>query len=103
MFWAILLACSPLIVVFFLFYKFYIVPNHGGFVNWLLDNLGGVIATVIIIIIVIVAVVSAIGDSGSSKKSWGDLTKTEQDNARWAYYAQEAAKKYSANYFIPFE
>lgn len=43
----------------------------------------------IIFIIMIMAMCSGGGESGSGRK-WSDLSKTEQDNARWAYEARQA-------------
>lgn len=42
----------------------------------------------------IVLLISAVGEgcssSGSSGRKWSDLSDVEKDNARWAYYAQQA-------------
>jgi len=32
--------------------------------------------------------------SSSSKTKWSDLSKEEQDNARWAYEAKQAEENY---------
>ncbi len=64
--------------------------------NWVKNNQNQVVAIVVTAIVVVFAVIYALTSSsgGSSKKSWGDLNETEKNNARWAYYAQEAAKNY---------
>ena len=47
-----------------------------------------IIATIIIGIIVAISVSCSAGSSSGT--SWSDLSDVEKDNARWAYYAQQA-------------
>lgn len=50
---------------------------------------------IMLIFAIVVGIILYACDSGSSSGTkWSDLSKQEQDNARWAYYAQEAAKNY---------
>lgn len=58
--------------------------NKNGAVNKI------AIAITILLAIFILAMCSSGGSSKSGRK-WSDLSDQEKENARWAYYAQQAA------------
>ena len=51
-----------------------------------------IITAVIGIIIVLIIIKIAVGAGGNHHSKWSELSKEEQDNARWAYQVQEEIK-----------
>lgn len=44
----------------------------------------------LVIIVILFLIIPGSGGSSSSGRKWSDLNEQEKDNARWAYYAQQA-------------
>ena len=63
-----------------------------------------VVVGIIAVILAVAMVCFAFGSCGSSSsgkssgKKWSELTKQEQDNARWAYHAKQAEEEYKNSY-----
>ena len=51
-----------------------------------------IITAVVGIIIVLIIIKIAVGAGGNHHSKWSELSKEEQDNARWAYQVQEEIK-----------
>lgn len=63
-----------------------------------------VVVGIFVIFFAVAMVCFVFGSCGSSSsgnssgKKWSELTKQEQDNARWAYHAKQAAEEYKKSH-----